>query len=46
LLDFAADRLATGIDVCQLALERPARSSPEQVLAYGLAGVMLITPSG
>jgi hypothetical protein len=29
-----------------LAVERPARSWPEQVLPYGLAGAMLITPTG
>jgi hypothetical protein len=47
LLDFAADSLTTGLEVCQaLARERPARSWPEQVLPYGLAGMMMITPTG
>jgi len=47
LMSFAIDRLTTGMDVCQeLALEQPARSWAEQVLPYGLAGMMLITPSG
>ena len=43
----ASDRLAIGMEVChQLALERPARSWSEQVMPYGLAEMMLITPSG
>jgi hypothetical protein len=47
LIAFAADRLTTGMGLCQdLAAEQSARSSPEQVLAYGLAGAMLITPTG
>lgn len=47
LLSFAADRLTTGMDACrQLSLERPARTWPEQVLPYGLARMMLITPYG
>ncbi len=47
LMAFAADRLTTGMDVCHgLALEKAGRSWPEQVLPYGLAGSMLITPSG
>jgi hypothetical protein len=47
LLGFAVDRLTTGMEVCRnLALERPARSWPDQVLPYGLAGMMLVTPSG
>jgi len=47
LMGFAADRLTTGMGVCgDLTRERPARSWPEQVLPYGLAGMMLITPSG
>ena len=46
LMGFAADRLTTGMEVCGgLAQERPARSWPEQVLPYGLARMMLITPS-
>lgn len=47
LMGFAADRLTTGMGMCRdLAGERPARSWPEQVLPYGLAGAMLITPPG
>jgi len=47
LLDYAADSLTTGMEVCQeLARERPTRSWPEQVLPYGLAPTMLITPTG
>jgi hypothetical protein len=47
LIAFAADRLTTGMGVCHdLAGERPARSWPEQVLPYGLAGAMLVTPTG
>jgi hypothetical protein len=46
LLDFAADRLSLGMDVCRsLSLEQK-RAWPEQVLPYALAGTMLITPSG
>ncbi len=44
---FAADRLTTGLGLCHdLALERSGRSWPEQVLPYGLAGAMLVTPTG
>jgi hypothetical protein len=47
LMAFAADRLTTGMGLCQdLTVERPARSWSEQVLPYGLAGMMLITPTG
>ncbi len=47
LMAFAADRLTAGMGLCHdLALERPARSWPEQVLPYGLAGAMLVTPTG
>jgi hypothetical protein len=47
LIAFAADRLTTGMGLCHdLAVERPARSWPDQVLPYGLAGAMLITPPG
>jgi hypothetical protein len=36
-----------GMDVCRgLAMERPPRPWSEQVLPYGLAAMMLITPSG
>jgi len=47
LLRFAADGMALGMAVClQLALERPQRPWPEQVLPYRLATMMLVTPSG
>lgn len=47
LLDFAVDRLTTGMEVVQkLALERSGRSWAEKVLPYGLAGMMRITPTG
>jgi hypothetical protein len=47
LVGSAIDRLTIGMDVChQLALERPPRPWSEQVLAYGLARAMNITPSG
>jgi hypothetical protein len=47
LMAFAADRLTTGMGLCHdFAAERPARSWPEQVLPYGLAGAMLVTPTG
>jgi hypothetical protein len=47
LMAFAADRLTTGMGLCHdLAVERSARSWPEQVLPYGLAGAMLVTPTG
>jgi hypothetical protein len=46
LMQSASDGLALGVTVCQvLARERPQRSWPEQVLPYGLASMMLITPS-
>jgi hypothetical protein len=46
VMGFAADRLTMGISVCrQLALERPPHTWPEQVLPYGLATAMRITPS-
>jgi hypothetical protein len=39
-------RLALGMDVCQrLETERPRRGWSEQVLPYGLADILLITPS-
>jgi len=38
--------LALGMAVClQLAMERPQRSWSEQVLPYGLAEILMITPS-
>jgi hypothetical protein len=47
LLGFSADGLALGMAVCrQLAMERPPRPWPEQVLPYRLATMMLVTPSG
>jgi hypothetical protein len=47
VLSFAAEILTTGMEICtEFARERPARSWPEQVLPYGLAGMMHITPSG
>ena len=46
LMRFTSGRLALGMAVCeQLARERPRRPWPEQVLPYGLADWMLITPS-
>jgi hypothetical protein len=47
LMRFSADGMALGMTVClQLALERPPRPWPEQVLPYRLATMMLVTPSG
>jgi hypothetical protein len=47
LMGFASDGMALGMTVCwQLAMERPQRLWPEQVLPYGLASLLLITPSG
>lgn len=46
LMRFASDGLALGMTVClQLALEQPRRPWAEQVLPYGLAEMLLITPS-
>lgn len=46
LLRVASDRMAMGMDVCLgLAMERPQRPWPEQVLPYALASMMGITPS-
>ncbi|MCP5120050.1 MAG: hypothetical protein GY953_55345 [bacterium] len=46
LMAFASERLALGMTVClQLAMEQPGRPWFEQVLPYGLAEVLLITPS-
>jgi len=46
LMQSASDGLALGMTVRQvLARERPERPWPEQVLPYGLASMMLITPS-
>ena len=47
LMGFTSNRMALGMTVClQLAMERPQRPWAEQVLPYGLATMMLITPSG
>ncbi|MEW6747467.1 MAG: hypothetical protein AB1486_32450 [Planctomycetota bacterium] len=46
LMVFASGRLALGMAVClQLTTERSRRTWSEQVLPYGLAELMLITPS-
>ena len=46
LMHFASDRMAMGMTVClQFVTESPRRSWPEQVLPYGLAEMMLVTPS-
>jgi hypothetical protein len=46
LMAFVSERLALGMTVClQLALEQPRRAWSEQVLPYGLAEMLLITPS-
>ena len=43
---FVSERLALGMTVCpQLAMQRPQRSWSEQVLPYGLAEILMITPS-
>ena len=45
LMQSASDGLALGMTVCSVfAWERPPRSWPEQVLPYGLATMMLVTP--
>ncbi|MHB1844745.1 MAG: hypothetical protein ACYCWW_07920 [Deltaproteobacteria bacterium] len=46
LMAFASERLAQGMSLClRFALEQPPRPWTEQVLPYGLAEMMLITPS-
>ncbi len=46
LMTFASERLALGMMVCgRFRHERPTRPWPDQVLPYGLAGMLLITPS-
>jgi hypothetical protein len=46
LMAFTSERLAQGTSVClRFALEQPPRPWPEQVLPYGLAELMLVTPS-
>ncbi len=45
LMAFVSERLALGMTVClQFATERPPRPWTEQVLPYGLAEMLLITP--
>jgi len=47
LMRFASNRMATGMTVyLRLAAEQPRRPWAEQVLPYGLADMMLVTPSG
>jgi hypothetical protein len=47
LMAFVSERLASGMTVClQLAMERPPRRWPEQVLPYSLMINPMITPSG
>lgn len=47
LMHFASEGMALGMTVClQFAMEQPKRSWPEQVLPYGLASMMLVTPAG
>lgn len=47
LLRFASERLATAMAGCELlAHEAPGRSWPEQVLPFGLAHTMQISPTG
>jgi hypothetical protein len=46
LMAFASERLAQATSVClRFALEQPPRPWPEQVLPYGLAKFMMVTPS-
>jgi hypothetical protein len=46
LMAFASERLALGMTVClQFAMERPRWPWPEQVLPYGVAEMLLVTPS-
>ena len=45
-MSFVSERLALGMTmILQFAMERPKRSWSEQVLPYGLAEILLITPS-
>jgi len=47
LIDFASQRLALGMAVCsELALQHHHRPWHEQVLPYGLAEILMITPTG
>jgi hypothetical protein len=46
LMEFASERLALGMTVClKLDIEQPRRPWSEQALPYGLAEMLLITPS-
>jgi hypothetical protein len=46
IIRFASDRLAMGMNVCQrFMVEQPRRPRSEQVLPFGLASFLLITPS-
>lgn len=46
LMSFASERLALGMQVCrQFSAEEPPRPWSEQVLPYGLAAMLRITPS-
>jgi hypothetical protein len=46
LMAYASGRLAMGMAVCQqFVLEQPSRPWAEQVLPYGLAELLLVTPS-
>jgi hypothetical protein len=46
LMGFVSERLALGMTVClEFAMEQPRRSWPEQVLPYGLAEILMITPA-
>jgi len=47
LMDFASQRLALGMAICsQLVLEPQQRPWREQVLPYGLAEILMVTPTG
>lgn len=47
LIDFASQRLAMGMAVCsELAIQQHHRPWHEQVVPYGLAEILMITPSG
>jgi hypothetical protein len=47
LMTFAAERFALGMSVClSFAMDEAKRRWPDQVLPYGLADMLLITPSG
>ncbi len=47
LMGFASERLAQAMAVClRFLVEQPPRPWVEQVLPYGLAEQLLVTPSG